>query len=464
MLGKVFKAYDVRAIYPRPLNEKAAWQIGFGVADYLIEVAADAGRHDPMGRHIVIGRDMRTSSPSLCESLMNGIRDRGGHVIEIDEIDTSMVYFAINHLDAAGGVMVTASHNPAKYNGFKISGIGASPIGEGTGLEEIRRRAALANQDRPKHGGGLHETRNLWPAYREWLLGKLDPRLVAGSKKLKIVVDASNGMAGKMIPEVFGDVAGLELIPINFKMDGTFVHEPNPLVDKNLIPTREGVKAHGADFGVCFDGDADRCMVIDEHGASVGCDKLLSWWVSDVVRENPGCSIVYDLRSTRALREAIDAEGGVAVESRVGHVFMKAALAKSGSIIGGELSGHFYFKDAFGADSGARAFVEICNRLLSSEKTLSACIAPHDRYVQTGELNFKVEDSAIAMEAVAELFPDAERTDLDGMSLDAGEWWCNIRSSNTEPLLRLNLESADQSILDETLDVLKGVLGSPVDH
>jgi phosphomannomutase len=464
MLGKVFKAYDVRAVYPRPLNEKAAWQIGFAVADYLLEVAAGKGRHDPMGRYIVVGRDMRTSSPSLCESLINGIRDRGGHVIEIDEVDTSMVYFAINHLDAAGGVMVTASHNPAKYNGFKISGIGAKPIGEGTGLEEIRRRAALANQDRPKNGGGLVESRDLWPAYRNWLVEKLDPRLRDGSKKLKVVVDASNGMAGKMVPEVFGDVAGLELIPINFKMDGTFVHEPNPLVDKNLIPTQEGVREHAADFGVCFDGDADRCMVIDEKGDSVGCDKLLSWWVADVLRENPGAPIVYDLRSTRALREAIDAEGGVAVESRVGHVFMKAALANSGAIIGGELSGHFYFKDAFGADSGARAFVEVCNRVLASKGTLSSSIAPHDRYVQTGELNFKVEDSGIAMEAVAALFPDAERTDLDGMSLDAGPWWCNIRSSNTEPLLRLNLESADQATLDETLEILQGVLGSPVDH
>ena len=464
MLGKVFKAYDVRATYPRPLNEKVAWQIGHAIAGHLIGKAREIGRLDPMARHIVVGRDMRLSSPDLFTALTDGIRDAGGHVIDVGRVDTPMVSFAINHLDAAGGVQVTASHNPANYNGFKISGLGAKPVGADSGLEDIRRDAALANRERVDPQGGRLESRDLWGAYREWLLAKLDPRLRDGSLTLKVAIDASNGMAGEMIPKVFGEVKGIEIIPINFETNGEFVHEPNPLVEKNLQWTRDAVKAHGADFGACFDGDADRCMVIDEQGGVVGCDMLLAWWVGRVLADQPGASVIYDLRSSRAVREAIEQAGGTPVESRVGHVFMKAALARTGAPIGGELSGHFYFKDTFGTDNGARAFIEICNQLVAEGRPMSACIAPHDRYPRTGEMNFKVEDAAMAVEHVANLFPDAERGELDGLSLDAGDWWCNVRSSNTEPLLRFNLEAVDRDTLEEVLAAVKGVLGKPVDH
>ena len=463
MLGKVFKAYDVRAVYPRPLNEKAAWQIGYGTAEFLLGKAREANRFDPMARHIVVGRDMRISSPSLCKALIEGIHGAGGHVIDIGDVDTPMVYFAINHLDAAGGVQVTASHNAAKYNGFKISGLSAGPIGEGCGLEEIRRLAALANQDRATGKGHLEE-RDLWPAYREWLLQRLDPELRDGTRTLKIAIDASNGMAGRMVPNVFGGVPGIQIIKLNFTMDGTFVHEPNPLVEKNLIPVQEAVRAHGADFGVCFDGDADRCMVVDEHGRSISCDMLLAWWMKGILAEEPGTSVVYDLRSSRAVREAIESNGGVPVESRVGHVFMKAAMARTRAFIGGELSGHFYFQDAFGADSGARAFIEICNRLLKDGRPMSACIAPHDTYQRSGELNFNVEDIDEAINAISKRFKSAERGELDGLSLDAGEWWCNLRPSNTEPLLRLNLETHDPDTLEKMLAEFQALLGPPVDH
>lgn len=463
MLGKVFKAYDVRAVYPRPLNEKAAWQIGYATADYLMDQAREANRLDPMARHIVVGQDMRTSSPSLAAALIEGIHSAGAHVIDVGAVDTPMVYFAINHLDAAGGVQVTASHNPAKYNGFKISGLSARPIGEGSGLEEIRRRAALANKDKADGVGHL-ETRDLWPAYREWLLQRMNADLLNGKEKLKIAIDASNGMAGRMIPEVFGDVPGLEIIELNFKMDGEFVHEPNPLVEKNLNSVQEAVQKHGADFGVCFDGDADRCVVVDEKGKTIGCDLLFAWWIPGVLKENPGSAVIYDLRSSRAVQEAIETGGGVPIQSRVGHVFMKSALAESDAIIGGELSGHFYFRDAFRADSGARAFIEVCNRLLNDGRPLSERIAPHDTYHHSGELNFKVEDVNEAIDAISHKFMTAKREDLDGLSLDAGDWWCNVRPSNTEPLLRLNLETRDSDILKNTLAEFQGVLGPPVDH
>ena len=464
VIGKVFKAYDVRAIYPRPLSEKVAWQVGHGAATHLMNMAREAGRLDPMGRAVVVGRDMRTSSPALTANLIDGLRDAGATVIDIGLVDTPAVSFAINRYDTAGGIQVTASHNPAAYNGFKISGIDARPVGTGTGLEEVKRLSAMADRQRTPSRDTPVEHRDPWPEYREFLLDRLDPEIRSGAKRLRIAVDASNGMAGAMVPAVFGEVPGLELVRINFDMTGTFVHDPNPLVEANLAQVQEAVVAEKADFGVCFDGDADRCMVVDQQGRSVGCDLLLAWMVGPVLAEHRGASIVYDLRSSRAVREAIENGGGNAVQSRVGHVFMKAALRESQAPIGGELSGHFYFGDTFGTDNGARAFIETCNQLVASNQTMSACIAPHDAYPRTGEINFTVEDTDQALAALTAMFPDAERSELDGISLDAGDWWCNVRSSNTEPLLRLNLEAREAHILETTLEAFKSILGRPVDH
>jgi phosphomannomutase len=356
MLGKVFKAYDVRATYPKPLNEKIAWQIGYATAEFLLGEASAAGHDDPMMKHIVVGRDMRKSSPSLAESLIEGMRDYGAHVVDVGLCDTPMVYFAINHLGCAGGVQVTASHNPSNYNGFKISKLHAKPVGSDTGLEEIKRLAALVEREKLVPRGGRLETRDLWKPYREHLHRFLDPSLLSGKRTLSVVIDASNGMAGAMVPKLFAGVPGLKIHEIHFDHStGEFVHEPNPLVEANLAEVRAGVRAKKADFGVCFDGDSDRCMVIDEKGEPIGCDLLLAWLVQDVLREQRGASVVYDLRSSRSVPEIVKESGGVPVESRVGHVFMKAKLAESRAPIGGELSGHFYFQDMFGTDSGARA-------------------------------------------------------------------------------------------------------------
>jgi phosphomannomutase len=465
MLGKVFKAYDVRATYPKPLNERLAWQIGYATAEFLLGQAAAAGHDDPMMRHIAVGRDMRKSSPALSDALMQGMQDFGAGVIDLGLVDTPMVYFAINHLGCAGGVQVTASHNPAEYNGFKISRLKARPVGQDTGLAEIQRLAALVEREKLEPRGGRREARDLWAPYREHLLRLLDPRILDGRVTLKVVIDASNGMAGTMVPKLFDGVKGLRIERINFdNSTGEFVHEPNPLVEANLAQTKEGVLRQKADLGVCFDGDADRCMVVDEQGRSVGCDLLLAAMVGGVLRRHPGSSVVYDLRSSRAVPEAIRAAGGVPVESRVGHVFMKAKLAEVKAPIGGELSGHFYFADMFDTDSGARAFVAAVNAMAEGGKPLSALVKPFQRFHQSGEINFENEDKQGALKALRKAWPKAKCHELDGLSLDAGDWWCNVRLSNTEPLLRLNLESGSAAMTARMVEQLSPLLGKRVAH
>jgi phosphomannomutase len=267
------------------------------------------------------------------------------------------------------------------------------------------------------------------------------------------------------VPKVFDGVKGLKIERINFdNSTGEFVHEPNPLVEANLAQVREGVVKAKADFGVCFDGDADRCMVLDERGEPIGCDLLLAAMVGGALKSRPGASVVYDLRSSRAVPEAIRAAGGVPVESRVGHVFMKAKLAEAGAPIGGELSGHFYFQDMFDTDSGARAFVAALNTLVESGRPMSSIVKPYRRFAQSGEINFENEDKLGALKALRKAYPRATAHELDGLSLDAGDWWCNVRMSNTEPLLRLNLESADAATTSRMVQALSPILGKRVAH
>ncbi len=463
MLGKLFKAYDIRATYPKPLNEKLAWQIGYAVAEYLTREAAEAGHDEPMMRHIVVGRDMRKSSPSLADALKQGIKDYGAHVIDVGMVDTPFVYFAVNHLGCCGGVMVTASHNPANYNGFKISKIGARPVGTGSGLEEVRRLAALVNREKLEPAGGREERRNLWDAYRGHVLRFLDAALVSGAAGVKVAIDASNGMAGTMVPEVFGDVPGLRITPLNFdNSSGEFVHEPNPLVDANLQPVREAVRTVKADLGVCFDGDADRCMVVDETGTVVGCDLLAAWLAQDFLKRVPGAAIVYDLRSSKVLPETILAARGRPVRSRVGHVFMKQQMAEQDAVFGGELSGHFYFRENFYADSGAIAFAAVASALVRGGRPVSGRIRPLRRYVQSGEINFENEETEAALEELKEAYASARIDELDGVTLDLGQWWCNVRPSNTEPLLRLNLEGPDRASVDARIKEISKYLGRRV--
>ena len=456
MLSKVFKAYDVRGVYPDPLNEDDAWRIGHAAARFLL---AQGG-----SRTVVVGRDMRTSSPSLARALKDGILAAGADVADVGMVDTPFVYFAVNHLGAAGGIQTTASHNPAQYNGFKVCAAGAKPVGQDTGLSEIRAMAEGV-QLGAGPGGGRESAHDLWDAYRAKLLGFLPAEVLDGTRTLTVAIDASNGMAGTMVPKVFAGVKGLRITAINFdNSTGTFVHEPNPLVEANLRSVRDAVRAGKADFGVCFDGDADRCMVIDEQGNPVGCDLLGAWLAGGWLRAKPGAAIVYDLRSTRALADAVRALGGVPVESRVGHVFMKQRLRETGAPFGAELSGHFYYGDLWCTDSGARAFIDVVNALVAAGKPMSACIAPFRTYAQSGEINFENDDKQGALDALRARYASARFHELDGLSMDCGDWWANIRMSNTEPLLRLNLESRDAATVAAKVAEISPLLGHRVDH
>ncbi len=473
MLGRVFKAYDIRGTYPDLLNEQMAWQIGYGCSKFLRDQALAEGEATPMMRNIVVGRDMRKSSPSLTSELIKGITQQGGDVIDVGLVDTSMIYFAINHLDCAGGVMTTASHNPPQYNGFKISKRLAKPVGETTGLSDIRKNAAMVDRQTMTPQNGRVEPRDLWEAYRRHVRSFLDLK----GKQLKVVVDASNGMAGTMIPRIFGkkgsDVPGLTIVELNFENSkGEFVHEPNPLVASNLAQLQRAVIEEQADLGFCFDGDADRCVVVDEKGRIVPCDHLTALLARHFLAGNKGAAVVYDLRSTKAVEEEIKAAGGRPVRGRVGHVFMKALMAEHECVFGGEVSGHFYFRDNFNADSGAIAMCTVLTVLARTNKSMGDLMKPIARYAQSGEINFQIEDKDGAIVALKKAFgpgTPARGTidELDGVTIDCFKpqgWWCNVRMSNTEPLLRLNVEARDKKALDKALAQLSPLLGQRVAH
>jgi phosphomannomutase len=452
----VFKAYDVRAVYPDPLDEGTARKIGVASGKMLLEESGGSGA-------IVVGHDMRPSSPSLVKALKDGILSTGADVIDVGLVDTPFIAFAVNHLDAIGGIQTTASHNPIQYNGFKICRAKAKPVGMGTGLEKIEE---LTQTDEASDAAqGVEREEDLWDAYKEHVFTYLDPTIQSGEIVIKAAIDASNGMAGTMVPKLFRDVKGLELIEINFENDkGVFVHEPNPLVDANLQQTIDAVKNNDCHLGICFDGDADRCMVVDELGNIVGCDLVTAWLAPKFLAHEETGSVVFDLRSSRAVTDAIEQAGGKAVRSRVGHVFMKQAMAEHDAPFGGELSGHFYFRDNFYADSGAMAFASVVSAIACSEQSMSEQISPHRTFCQSGEINFETPDKEAAMEALVAAHPDAIIDRLDGVTVDCGDWWCNVRASNTEPLLRLNLEASTEDQVAAHVAECSHFLGTRVDH
>lgn len=462
-LGKIFKAYDVRATYPDPLNEDAAWKVGVGVGEFL--------KKNNCGKPglVVVSRDMRPSAPSMSRALMDGILSTGMNVVDLGMCDTSMQYFAVPFLDAAGGVQTTASHNPVQYIGFKISGRGARPVGKDTGLAEIEQIARAQSGSCPPARGTL-EQRDLWSEYRRHVLSFLAPP----KRRLTVFADASNGMATTLLPKVFDGVPNLEVIRINDAYVEKWAHEPNPLVPANVVPTQEGVKRRRADLGACFDGDADRCMLVDDQGAICGCDHLtalLAHHFVAVARADPAepspTTIVYDLRSSKVVEETIVQLGARPAMSKVGHVNMKAMLRETDGIFGGELSGHFYFKHNNFADSGAITLAAALSVLGSRDEPLSRLIAPFRKYPQSGEQNFNAQDKKAIMDSLKRDFGAGGTVlELDGVSVDQWQskgWWFNVRASNTEPLLRLNAEAKDDQTLKKLLDDLTPRLGVP-DH
>jgi phosphomannomutase len=460
MLDRIFKAYDVRATYPTPLNEEVAWKVGHATGQFLKRNRASIPDGQKVKREdtMVVGRDMRPHSPALAAALIDGITSTGLKVIDVGMIDTSMIYFAINYLDAVGGIQTTASHNPINYNGFKISGPKAKPIGSASGLDDIKRIASTLRMGQTGVKGSV-EQQDLWPPYREHVL-----KFLKLPRKLRVAIDASNGMAGKMVPAVFGNLPNLEIVPLLFEIDGTFVHEPNPLVDSNLDMLKAKIRESKVDFGVCFDGDADRCFFVDEQARTVGCDMITALLARNFLEMpgNKGATIVYDLRSSHVVADEVKAAGGEPRRERVGHAFIKKTMAETGAVFGGELSGHFYFRDNFFADSGAIAFARLLSVVAAQSRPLSALIAPLTRYSQSGEVNFQVEDKEGKIRELADAYKKAQIDYLDGVTIDIGDWWFNVRKSNTEPLLRLNLEAKTPAMRDEKFEELKKHLGEPV--
>ncbi|MFQ6035872.1 MAG: phosphomannomutase/phosphoglucomutase [Sedimentisphaerales bacterium] len=456
MKPEIFKAYDIRGVYPEQLNEEDAWKIGCATARFLPSLLHGYERGQAHSRSICVGRDMRTHSEPLAQALSEGIRAAGINVIDIGMIDTPQMYFAINFLSACGGVQVTASHNPAKYNGFKISGFGAKPIGADTGLKDIKYLATALVHTKGKVTGSA-EKLDLTAEYRNHVLKFLSPKI----KELKIAVDASNGMAGKMVPAIFGELP-IEIIDLNFEHKGKFKHPPDPLVEKNLAQVKAAVKKNKCDFGVCFDGDADRMMMVDEKGVTISCDLITALLVPYFLKKEPNSTIVYDLRSSRVVVEEIIKNGGTPRRERVGHAFMKKAMRDSHAIFGGELSGHFYYRDNYCTDSALVTLVHVLNILSEANVPISGLIKPLRRYHASGEINFKVEDKQAKMDELTKRYNDGQIDQMDGVTIGYKNWWFNCRPSNTEPLLRLNVEAKTKRLLEDKLSEIEQVIGKPI--
>jgi phosphomannomutase len=443
---KVFKAYDVRGIYARELDEDGAYAIGRAYVEQF----------EP--RRIAVGRDMRVSSPSMAAALIRGATEGGADVLDLGLVGTEMVYFAVGELELDGGIAVTASHNPKEYTGMKIVRRGALPVGGDSGLLDIRDKAMSLGDAPEGQSLGQVQEYDVWPAYVERVLSFVD---VSAIKPLRVVIDAANGMAGVMLPPVIERLP-IEAIRYYFEPDGTFPnHEPNPLLPENREFIVEKTTTEGADFGVAFDGDADRCFFVDDEGEFVPGDFVTALLAESVLEKSPGGKIIYDVRASWAVPETIEGAGGTPLINRVGHAFIKHRMREEGAVFGGEVSGHYYFREFSQADSGVVPFLLMLERISRRGEKLSQILRPYrDRYFITGELNTPVPDVALKLEELEDRFgPQGEVSHLDGISVDAGEWHFNVRPSNTEPLLRLNLEARSEELMeqkrDEVLDVIR---------
>jgi phosphomannomutase len=457
-IDDVFKAYDIRGIYGDGIDEDLAWKIGHASAQFLRSLLSGYDRGQFATNRLVIGRDMRPHSKSLSEAMVEGVTATGTTCVDLGMIDTPMIYFAVNHLGACGGVQITASHNPMEYNGFKICGQKARPLSKNAGLGEIKHIISKLGRMPASASIAAHQEVDLWDEYRKHVHGFLKI-----SRPLKVVVDALNAMGGVMVSKLF-DGTELDIIPLNFKLGEESVNSPNPLLDINLQQTKDTVASQGADFGVCIDGDADRCVFVDETGEAISCDLMTALLSRYFLADNSGATVVYDLRSSKVVGEEIRAAGGVPRRERVGHSFMKKALADSNGVFGGELSGHFYFRDNYNCDSGAIALATVASVLSAEGTTLSELIRPLNRYSHSGEVNFKVQDTDTAMKEIAAAFQDAEVDWMDGVTCQYEQWWCNVRASNTEPLLRVSLEAPTVEMMNEKVDLITKMFGPPVDH
>jgi len=450
-MGGVFHAYDVRGVWGREIDEALAERIGRAVAAHL-----RPGR-------VCVGNDMRASAGPARDALVRGLTAMGCDVEEVGLASTPMQYFACGHGGFDAGVQVTASHNPAEYIGFKISGKGVLPVGGDSGLPEIERLATAAEAPAPAKGTrpGRVVRREVGEEYGRHVLSFWRP----GPRKPRVVVDCANGMGSLEVRHALSRL-GLEMEVLYPDLDGTFPnHEANPLRHENLRDLQRAVVAGKADLGVAFDGDADRAAFVDEKGGVATSDLVTALLAEEILpREPRGAAVVYDLRSSRVVAETVRGLGGRPVREKVGHAFMKARLRKENGPFGGEYSGHFYFRDNWHADSGAIAAVEVLNRLSRDPRPFSEILAPLRRYFHTGEVNFEVADKEAKIREITVAFQDGGIDLLDGVTVNYPDWWFNVRESNTEPLLRLNLEGTTKDAFERGRARVMPFLGTPVDR
>jgi phosphomannomutase len=440
-----FKAYDVRALYPSELDEEGAYAIGRAFAEQF----------EP--RRIAVGRDMRLSSPSMAEAVISGAADGGTAVVDLGMVGTEMVYFATGELGLDGGIMVTASHNPGRYTGLKIVRRGALPVGSESGLVEVRDRAVRGEwRDAPR---GEISTEDVWDAFVERVLGFVD---VAAITPVKVVVDAANGMAGAMLPRVLAHLPQVEVVRCYFDPDGSFPnHEPNPLLPENREFIVSRTREEGAAFGVAYDGDADRCFFVDDQGEFVPGDFVTALFAETVLAREPGGKVIYDVRASWAVPKTIEAAGGTALVNRVGHSFIKQRMRDVGAVFAGEVSAHYYFRDFSQADSGVIPFLLMLELVSRRGRPLGEILEPfRSAYFLTGEINTPVADVALKLQELKERYSSEGRVShLDGLSIEADDWHMNVRPSNTEPLLRLNLEALSEELMaakrDEVLALIR---------
>jgi phosphomannomutase len=440
---KAFKAYDVRGLYPDELDEAGAYAVGRAYVEQFSPA------------QIAVGRDMRLSAPTMAAAVREGAADAGAQVLDLGLVGTEMLYFAVGDLGLDGGIMVTASHNPKQYTGMKIVRRGALPVGGESGLLDVRDRAVAGDWSAATRGEIRAE--DIWARFVDRVLSFVD---VASLKPLRVVIDAANGMAGTMLPPVLERLPMVEVVRCYFEPDGSFPnHEPNPLLPENREFIIEKTRTAGADFGVAFDGDADRCFFVDDTGEFVPGDFTTALFAETILGREPGGKVIYDVRASWAVPETIRNAGGVPLMNRVGHAFIKQRMREEDAVFAGEVSAHYYFRDFSQADSGTVPFLLMCE-LVSRHGKLSKALAPfRERYFITGEINTPVVDVPAKLVELEQRFGAAGAvTHLDGLSVEFDDWHFNVRPSNTEPLLRLNLEALSQDLMDEKRDEVLAVI------
>lgn len=445
----IFKAYDIRGLYPEQINEEVAYKVGRAFVTFLGV------------KNIVIGQDMRTHSPSLFKHLSKGIMDQGANIYEIGMSTTDMFYFAVEHLEADAGIMITASHNPGQYNGFKMVRHHAIPIGGESGIKDIEKIFHQNNFKEPDAKGQIIKKEGILEAYVSFIHSRVNLDKI---KPLKVVMDAGNGMAGMVAPKMFENTP-LEVIPMFFEPDGSFPnHEANPLIEENRLDLMAKVKETNADFGVGFDGDSDRAFFVDNKGQFVDGDFATALLGKHMLKSHPGSTIFYDVRGSRYVKKTIEEAGGKAFMWKVGHAFMKSKMKEMDkAILGGEVSGHFYFKfsDEWYADNSSIPVFLMAEIISEAGAPLSTILKDKENYFISGEINSEVDNQDAIIDKIKTLYQDkGELVEIDGMSIIGDTWWFNIRKSNTEPLLRLNCEASSQEELDALKDKLLGLIRS----